>query len=129
MYRGFLNAHFPDVEFLGHVEDLEPEYSQASLVINPIWIGTGLKIKTIEALARRKPLVTTQKGTEGLGEECENACAVSAGEEDFSDKVVSLLTHPDERERLIAAADTFARTHLQTSAVYKELLDYLEAAQ
>ena len=66
IYRAFLGVKFENVEFLGHIENLEREYAKAMLVVNPCWIGTGLKIKSVEALARGKPLVTTAKGVEGL---------------------------------------------------------------
>ena len=57
--------------FLGHKENIEKEYAEATVVINPAWIGTGLKIKTVEALARGKALVTTPKGIEGLPDDVE----------------------------------------------------------
>ena len=107
------------------MNNIETEYAKATLVINPIWVGTGLKIKTVEALARRKPLVTTMKGVEGLNSECKKACVVSTDEEDFLKNVIRLLDHVEARESLITAADAFARTHLSTSAVYKDLLNFL----
>ena len=43
------------VQIVGWVEDLQREYSQAEIVINPTIAGTGLKIKTVEALCMAKP--------------------------------------------------------------------------
>lgn len=125
IYRAFLSEKFQNVKFLGHVNDIENEYAKATLVINPIRIGTGLKIKTVEALACRKPLVTTMKGVEGLNSECKKACVVSTDEKDFVENVVRLLDNVEARESLITAADAFARTHLSTPAVYKDLLNFL----
>jgi glycosyltransferase involved in cell wall biosynthesis len=45
---------------------LENIYNAGDIVINPVCFGTGLKIKSIEAMAFGKALVTTPHGVEGL---------------------------------------------------------------
>jgi glycosyltransferase involved in cell wall biosynthesis len=68
----FVGRNFPDdirhesIESVGFVRDLLPEYAKASVVIAPIEMGGGLKIKVVEALAAGKMLVTTEKGMEGI---------------------------------------------------------------
>jgi hypothetical protein len=56
----------PGVTALGHVPDLAPEYQAARVVINPAVAGTGLKIKTIEALAQLRPVVGWPHNRDGL---------------------------------------------------------------
>jgi glycosyltransferase involved in cell wall biosynthesis len=67
---GLLNGKYQDlpegVEAVGLVEDLDSFYDSVDLVINPITLGTGLKIKTVEALAKGKPLLSTSTGTDGI---------------------------------------------------------------
>jgi glycosyltransferase involved in cell wall biosynthesis len=55
-----------NVRFLGIVDDLAAAYNQADVVINPCPYGSGLKIKSVEALSYGVPLVTTSVGAEGL---------------------------------------------------------------
>ena len=126
IYRAFWGEEFKQVRFLGHVEDVEEQYAQASLVINPSWIGTGLKIKTVDALARGKPLVTTTKGVEGLNGAIANACIIANEDEAFVSGVVHLLANPDKRTKLSTEASTYAHAHLTPTAVYGELLAFLD---
>lgn len=56
----------PSVEARGYLADLESFYDELDVVVNPTTIGTGLKIKTVEALARGKPIVSTVTGFDGL---------------------------------------------------------------
>lgn len=56
------------VEFLGRLDDLSQFYDQCSFFINPCITGSGLKIKSVEALTYAKALVTTPEGTEGIEE-------------------------------------------------------------
>jgi len=52
--------------FVGEVVDLVPYYRAARCVIAPMLSGTGISIKTIEALAMGKPLVGTSKAFRGM---------------------------------------------------------------
>lgn len=56
----------PQLSLRGSFTDPQAVYSQAHCVINPIQIGTGLKMKCVEALAHGKCLLTTSVGIEGL---------------------------------------------------------------
>lgn len=56
------------IEIIGRVERLEDFYKSVDLVINPMMFGTGLKIKTIEALSFGAPLVSTRAGMSGISE-------------------------------------------------------------
>ena len=50
------------VDVLGHVEDLGAWYSRARVVVNPAAAGTGLKVKTVEALGHLRPIVAWPNG-------------------------------------------------------------------
>lgn len=68
-----VGKHFPEelcregVSAPGFVEDLLSEYRRADVVVAPVLMGGGIKIKVIEALACGKPLVATPKALEGIG--------------------------------------------------------------
>ena len=126
IYRAFLGEQFENVTFLGHKESVENEYAEAAVVINPVWIGTGLKIKTIEALARGKALVTTSKGIEGLPNGVEQSALVADDDRKFAAKLIRLLTDQEARQRLAQSAIAFADTHLNKRTVYRELFEFLD---
>ena len=59
----------PDgVELYGRFGSSREVFALTDLCINPMRTGTGLKIKTIEALAAGKVVLSTTNGCEGLGE-------------------------------------------------------------
>ncbi len=67
-----LNQHFVDkhssnaVHFHGFVENLEPYRQSACTLIAPLFSGSGMKIKIVEALASGLPVITTNIGAEGI---------------------------------------------------------------
>lgn len=69
LLAGGVSKHAPqaaDIEALGFVEDLATTYGMADVVVNPVRSGTGLNIKSIEALGYGIPLVTTASGSRGI---------------------------------------------------------------
>ena len=51
---------------VGLVDDVIDAYREIDLVVNPMVGGTGLKIKTVEALAFGRPVLSTKAGGAGL---------------------------------------------------------------
>jgi glycosyltransferase involved in cell wall biosynthesis len=81
----------PGVIPLGTVEDLQPLYRQARLVINPAVAGTGLAIKTLEALCRFRPIVAWPNGVQGLSSELAGLCTTARDWFEFAERVIALL--------------------------------------
>jgi polysaccharide biosynthesis protein PslH len=101
---------WPDgVIALGEVESLGPIYASAALVINPVTFGTGLAVKTIEALSYGKPLVATAAGVRGLGPQFAGAFMVAENAGEFARLVVELLRDKAARARL--SQNAFAAAH------------------
>ncbi len=59
-------AEAPGLRLLGPLGDADALYAAADLIINPHEGGTGLKIKTVEALARGRPVIGTADAFAGL---------------------------------------------------------------
>lgn len=57
------------VKFYGYQKNLRPFWKNASVFIVPLWYGSGIRIKILEALANGIPVVSTSKGAEGLPDE------------------------------------------------------------
>ena len=106
---GTICRHIPDsddYEKLGVVDDVGDTYKNARLVINPVHYGTGLNIKTIEALSYSKPLVTHSIGIRGLKADFEIA-RVSDDDEGFAKNIARLLTDDEAALSLSRNAQRF----------------------
>jgi glycosyltransferase involved in cell wall biosynthesis len=57
----------PGIEVLGYVDDLKMELEQSRIVLAPLWVGGGTRIKVLEALAAARPIVGTPLGVEQIG--------------------------------------------------------------
>ncbi len=103
------------VEQMPVVPDLSDAYDPADIVIVPVRFGTGLKIKTIEALGRAKPVISTRVGAEGLEHGHGTAILVADGAEAFAAAISSLIDDAVRREALARAGFELARRWNRTS--------------
>jgi len=99
------------VSFVGKVPDLAQYYRRAQVVVNPLRFGTGLKIKSIEALAYGKPLVTTSVGADGLGEGEQHAFLLADSADEFAGGIFQCLAEPALAEALSCAAIDFVQSY------------------
>lgn len=63
--RELLELSGREVKVIADPPFVEPHVAAASVVVAPIRIGGGMRLKVLEALASGKPLVTTSRGAEG----------------------------------------------------------------
>jgi polysaccharide biosynthesis protein PslH len=56
----------PRVELTGFVEDLRPHLAAAAVVVVPLRMGGGTRLKIVEAMAMGKAIVSTTVGAEGI---------------------------------------------------------------
>lgn len=98
-------ARTPRAELTGFVDSLEPWYAAASVVAVPLQTGAGVKFKTIDAMLRGVPVVTTPVGAEGIGAP-ELFAAVTDDADGFARAVVRQLRAPDDA--LAARAKSWA---------------------
>lgn len=109
----------------GVVENLDPLYARAALIINPVLYGTGQAIKTIEALARGRALVCSPDGLRGLEHTGEVPCRVALHGAQMTTGVNELLADANKRHALERRALEFARTKFAPQAVYGPLVNAL----
>ena len=117
-----LTCEDPSVELAGYVPDLASEYRKALFVVNPVVAGTGLKIKSLEALSYGKALLSTPAGVEGLPDREGQLFAVARTGEEFVKRMGLLAGDSGLRERMEREAREYTVSSLSPSAVYGELL-------
>jgi glycosyltransferase involved in cell wall biosynthesis len=111
-----------DITVTGRVPAVEPYLKQAALVLAPLRIGGGMRMKVLQAMALGKAVVTTPLGAEGLavaGRPTPLVLAESAPE--LAARVTELLSAPGERRTLERQARAFAEDHFSLAAYGRRL--------
>jgi glycosyltransferase involved in cell wall biosynthesis len=104
-------AQTPGVRRFGFVDPMDELYAQAAVVINPQQFGTGLSIKSVDALRYGRPLVATAAGARGLEAGAERAFLQADSPDEFAERLIRLLLQPTEAQALAQRAGAFAEEY------------------
>jgi polysaccharide biosynthesis protein PslH len=128
-YFPLLRKNFPDLELyiagkicqviddnvgivkIGEVENITEAYRYSDIVFNPLTIGTGLKIKMIEAIGYGKAVISTTIGAEGLETGAGSAYLIADTPESFTLQLGRLFDEPDCFSKIVANAFQFVKRY------------------
>ncbi len=101
----------PGITLTGWVDRVEPYLAGAKVFVLPFRVGSGTRLKLIEAMAAGKALVSTAVGAEGFPVQHNRELLLVDDGVGMGTAVLHLLDHPEERQRLGQAAQQFARQY------------------
>jgi glycosyltransferase involved in cell wall biosynthesis len=114
-----------DVEVLGAVPSMAQHLEAAAVVVAPVRIGGGMRMKVLDALASQKAVVTTSRGAEGfLLPRDELPLVIADDAESIANATARLLNDQEWRRILAARARSFAAEHHSAEA-YGRRMDAL----
>jgi len=99
-----LAAQTDNLQVTGRVPDVRPFLARASVVVVPLRIGGGTRVKIFEAMAMAKAIVSTSLGAEGLPVQHGENILLADKPAEFAEAVCSLLRDILRRQQLGAAA-------------------------
>jgi glycosyltransferase involved in cell wall biosynthesis len=102
-YSDIVGNYPENIVFTDFVEDIRPYINEADICIAPLRLGSGTRIKILEYMAMKKPVISTSKGVEGLAVDKESIII----EDDlmkFREIIRDLMTYEKKRETLAEKA-------------------------
>ena len=117
-----------DIEVKDNVSDIRSAYQNADIMLAPIFGPGGTRYKILEAMASNLPVVTTEKGVEGIP--AKNGCEILIGNsaEELADLTVDLLKNRNLMEKISKNAKflvknkfDWQRISTDLDRVYKEV--------
>jgi glycosyltransferase involved in cell wall biosynthesis len=115
-----------NVVVTGRVPDVIPYLDRAALVVVPLRLGGGMRVKVLEALAAGKAVIASPLAVEGLDLVDNEHVLLAKTDQQFGDAIVQLLAHPERRTSLATRARAWADTHLRwerSIALYERLYE------
>lgn len=114
----------PGIVITGHVPDQRPYIGDADVYVIPLRSGGGTRLKVLEAMAMRRPIVSTTMGCDGFPVTDGREVMLADDPALFAEYVVELLRNPSRRDTLGQAGFQFASTHYD----WANIVPRLEAA-
>ena len=94
---------FEEIRMTGFIPDLAAHIS-GSIALIPIRIGSGMRMKALDAVAAQVPIITTTKGIEGIDLRNEEEFLIADSPEAIADAIICLSQNTDLQKKLSANA-------------------------
>jgi glycosyltransferase involved in cell wall biosynthesis len=114
-------GQLPGVTITGTVADTRPFYDQSKVYIAPIRFGSGTRLKILEAMAMKVPIVATNFSVEGLDLTPGRDYLSADAPDSFVEKISSLLSDPLAGERISSQARRTVDDRYNWMAIVKTL--------
>jgi glycosyltransferase involved in cell wall biosynthesis len=114
------------VEWISDPPDIRPAFNRGLVYVVPLLCGGGSRLKILEAMSMRVPVVSTSVGAEGVPYQDGRHLLLADGAEAFAAAVVRLLQDEPLRQRLTDQAAEFVRESWDWSTLCRQLRDVLQ---
>ena len=104
----------------GYVKDIWQEVMDKELLIVPLRIGSGIRVKIIEMLAAGKLIITTDIGKEGIDAIDGKHLLISNQPAEFADKIVSFFKNEFDKKKICINARELIREKYTWSKIAEE---------
>lgn len=114
----------PNIVFEGEVPDAYQFMNSKSIMVVPLFSGSGMRIKIIEGMALGKPIVSTPIGTEGISTKSGKNILIADNEKEFIAEVERLITDYELFQSISRNAIEYIHEKFDNLALAGELTDF-----
>ncbi|OFZ67401.1 MAG: hypothetical protein A3D92_19290 [Bacteroidetes bacterium RIFCSPHIGHO2_02_FULL_44_7] len=123
-----LAQHNPQIHVTGWVDDIREAYCSGKIFLAPMFIGTGMQNKLLEAMALGVPCVTTPLANNAIRAANNLEIMVGSTKEELIDAIHILRENPEFSKALSKAGSAFIRAHYSWEKSVAELRKIMELA-
>lgn len=117
-----LAYNYSNVNIIDSPEKLDDIYANASVFVNPMLHGAGVKLKTINAIVNGLPVVSTTIGNQGTGLENEKHIYIADEPEMFARYIRMLLNNQEKRKQLVKNSQEYISLYYNQAKILSKYL-------
>lgn len=112
----------------GWVDDIRTSYQKAHLFVAPLFIGTGLQNKLLEAMASELPCITTPLVNNALGAEENEAIFLAKDTEEFVTRIQECMTETEKSKTIALNGKKYVEEHFSWKTQCEKLVKIIQSA-
>ena len=120
--------NYDGVTLTGYVDDVRTLIRRSWVSLAPLLTGGGTRLKILEAMALRTPVVSTSKGVEGLDAVAGSQILTADAPEKFAQETIRLLRDRDLRAKIAANGFEVVRCKYDWQIIMPAFLEIVEQA-
>ncbi len=115
-----------NVVFMGEIDDAYEFINSKSIMIVPLFAGSGMRIKIVEGMALGKPIITTAIGTEGIATTSGKNIILAEDATGFIEAIAKLIEDREFFEEISRNAIEFILEHFDNLTTTSDLVDFYQ---
>ncbi len=112
----------PNIELTGWVPEIRPFLHATSVYVAPLRMGSGTRLKILEAMAAGCAVIATTLAAAGLPQPVKDTMVIADNEADMTEAIVTLLQDDTRRKMLGEGAQIAIRQYYDWSLLIPRLL-------
>lgn len=125
--KNLLSENIANVKVLGEIDDAAKFMRTKSVMVVPLFSGSGMRVKIIGGLNLGKAIVTTSLGAEGIDAEDGHDMILADTPDDFIAAIVELLNDRSKVELLGRNGANFVRENFDLKRIAQDLINFYKA--
>lgn len=109
-----------DIDYKGYIKDISNIYLEHKVFIVPLFEGSGIRIKILEAFNNELAVVSTTLGCESINAKNKKELFIADNEKEFSDYVIKLLIDDTCNIEMVSCAKKFLQQNFSLDSHQKE---------
>jgi glycosyltransferase involved in cell wall biosynthesis len=118
------HLNVPNVVVAGEVEDARAFMAEHSVMIVPLFSGSGIRIKIIEGMATGKTVISTRLGAEGIHYSNGGNILIADAPCEFFDMITLCLEDPERRTRIGLGGRRLVESMYHQTAITAKLVSF-----
>lgn len=123
------NLNLPNLVVHGEVADAIEFVDKFSMMIVPLFSGSGMRVKILEGMALGKVVITTTLGKEGIHAENDVHLLVADNPEEFINQISGVLTGQKDKAQIGKSARSFVEGYYDHGVNAMKLLEKYRSLQ
>ncbi len=124
MGEEFYQYHNLNVENHGQVINALDFVANKSTLIVPLFSGSGMRVKTVEAMAMGKTIIGTEMAAQGLPPEVKQYMIIVNSAQEFAEKIIYYANNLDEANSLGQQAKLYATKNFEVKQIAESVVEY-----
>lgn len=124
-YRSILRK--PGVFYEGEVEDAGRFMQENGIMVVPLFSGSGIRVKIIDAMANRRPVIATSLAAKGIPVSDSENIMIANNREAFITAIEKLVTDNSFQNKIAENARIFALANYNNFDIAKTLIQFYKA--
>lgn len=120
------NYNSNHVRILGEIDDASAFIKQQDVIIVPLFSGSGMRIKILEAMSLAKVVITTSIGLEGINAKDGQEVLIAENETEFKLKIQFAIDNPEEIRRIGLNASKLIAKEFDNNNIGSQLIGIYE---